>query len=239
MSFTRRSLLRGLSFAPIASAALSVRCGGVEPLSGDPMINPMIDREDPQTRRVVGEYAGDPATYGDVEPVTRNPEDCVPTGADILGPMHREGAPARMVLAGENEPGERLTIEGTVYASDCRRPVRGAWLDVWQADATGTYDRFSAEFHLRGQLMTDNEGRFRIETIRPGSYDARPAHIHFIVTHPSHAPLTTQLYFRGDPLLSNDSCGGCNSDDPTLIIDLADAPGGKKLGRFDIVLRDA
>ena len=84
------------------------------------------------------------------------------------------------------------------------------------------------------------------ETIQPGRYlnggSFRPAHIHFMVSRPGLAPLTTQLYFAGDPYLQpNDSCGGCNSDDPTLIIELAEVVGtpGVKEGTFDIVLASA
>jgi len=54
---------------------------------------------------------------------------------------------------------------------------------------------------------------------------------------PGHAPLTTQLYFKGDPRLDHDVCGAaCNSDDPHRIVGLAKGPGGLS-GRFDVVMK--
>ncbi len=122
---------------------------------------------------------------------------CEPTESDFQGPMYTPGAPRRSVLAGSREPGERLRIRGTVFGPDCRTPVPRALLDVWQADAEGRYHDERESYRLRGQLLTDARGQYQIDTIRPGGYGGRPAHIHFTVSAPGHEPLTTQLYFRG------------------------------------------
>src|SRR5262245_8843851 len=42
------------------------------------------------------------------------------TSKTVLGPFYRFGAPFQTKLAGPNEPGERLFVNGTVYSSDCR-----------------------------------------------------------------------------------------------------------------------
>lgn len=169
---------------------------------------------------------------------------CEPTGSDVEGPFHLDNAPERTVLAEADEPGERIVIEGTVYGPDCRTPVADANLDVWHADDEGNYHDDRTEYRLRGQIQTDAQGRYRFETIMPGRYplggSTRPAHIHFIVTKPGFVPLTTQLYFAGDPFLSpNDPCGdGCNSGDPTLIIDMEpNQESSAQQGTFDIILR--
>lgn len=162
---------------------------------------------------------------------------CVPTEADFLGPMYEPGAPRRPVIAGPNEPGERLRIRGTVLASDCSTPLPKTLLDVWQADAKGEYHDAGEQYRLRGQILTDARGRYELDTVRPGGYGGRPAHIHLTVSAPGHAPLTTQIYFKGDPQLDHDSCGrGCNSDDPHRIIALGREAGGLA-GTFDVVLR--
>ncbi|RDV36758.1 hypothetical protein DV096_16860 [Bradymonadaceae bacterium TMQ3] len=171
-----------------------------------------------------------------------DPEQCLPTGSDIQGPFYEPGAPQRIQLASAEEPGERILIEGTVFEPDCQTPIEGALIDVWQADAEGNYHS-GANYRLRAQILTDASGNYRIETIRPGHYlnagAFRPAHIHFTITRPGFTPLTTQLYFAGDPYLApDDSCGVCASDDPTLIMELSDGPEGfEKQGRFDIVLQ--
>jgi protocatechuate 3,4-dioxygenase beta subunit len=162
---------------------------------------------------------------------------CSPTQADFLGPMYEPGAPRRSVIAGPDEPGERLRVAGTVFGPDCRTPLPKTLLDVWQADAKGEYHDAGEQYRLRGQILTDARGRYEIDTVRPGGYGGRPAHIHVTVSAPGHQSLTTQIYFQGDPVLDHDSCGrGCNSDDPHRIIALGRKAGGF-LGTFDVVLK--
>ena len=164
---------------------------------------------------------------------------CAPTESDYLGPMYAPGAPRRSVLAGPNEPGDRLRIRGTVFGPDCRTPLPKTLLDVWQADARGNYHDAGEQYRLRGQILTDARGRYELDTVRPGGYGGRPAHIHVTVSAPGHEALTTQIYFKGDPVLDHDSCGrGCNSDDPHRIIALG-RQAGALAGSFDIVLKEA
>lgn len=172
---------------------------------------------------------------------------CEPTGSDVEGPFHVEGAPNRTTLAGENEPGEPILVEGTVYGPDCRTPLSNALLDIWHANKKGDYYDGMQNYRLRGQMMTDSKGKYAFETIKPGNYPSggslRPAHIHFSVSAPGYEPLTTQMYFKGDPHLApKDPCGGCSSEDPTLIVDFQTRQmGGTNVlvGRFDIILTKA
>jgi catechol 1,2-dioxygenase len=163
----------------------------------------------------------------------RAEDACAPTEPDFKGPMYLAGAPRRTALAGPKEPGERLRIRGTVVGPDCRTPLPRTLLDVWQADAEGEYHWKDADFRLRGQILTNERGEYELETIKPAGYGGRPAHIHFTISAPGHAPLTTQLYFKGDPRLDHDVCGAaCNSDDPHRIIQLANGRG-----TFDVVMK--
>jgi protocatechuate 3,4-dioxygenase beta subunit len=97
--------------------------------------------------------------------------------------------------------GDRLTVAGTVLATDCR-PLRRALLDFWQADAAGHYD--NQGYRLRGHQFTDADGRFRLETVVPGLYPGRTRHIHVKVQAPDRPVLTTQLYFPGEPANASD-----------------------------------
>ena len=188
-------------------------------------------------------------------PATSIAQQCLPTSSDVLGPFYRAGAPARAKLTDSGEQGEALVVSGTVYGPDCRTPLPGALLDVWQADHAGLYDinqpaslTDRTPLRLRGRLLTDAQGRYEIETIVPGRYPippglpgleqyagrTRPAHVHFLVMHPLFGPLTTQLYFKGDPHLSQDPWAR-----PSLAIDLQSQGTGtaKRLqGVFNIVL---
>lgn len=170
---------------------------------------------------------------------------CSPTTPDIQGPFYLAGAPRRRRLASREEPGERLVIRGTVLGDDCRTPLAGAVLDVWQADAQGEYHGAEARYRLRGLVRSNRRGRYAFSTIKPGAYRLgagfRPAHIHFTITHPDFAPLTTQLYFAGDPYLPpNDACGAaCNSDeaDRVIVLRRSGRRGAVLRGTFDVVLR--
>lgn len=167
------------------------------------------------------------------------PNACVPTESDFKGPMYVPGAPRRSVIAGPKEPGERLRIRGTVFGPDCKTPLSRALLDVWQADAHGEYHWQDEAYRLRGQILTNDRGAFEIETIRPAPYGGRPAHVHFTISAPEHRPVTTQLYFKGDPRLDHDSCGpACDTDDPHRVVELAKL-AGESVARFDVILRRA
>ena len=177
-------------------------------------------------------------------PATAAPDAaCEPTRRDNKGPFYLSGAPRRAVIAAPGEPGERLRIEGRVFAADCKTPLAGALVDVWQADASGEYHGKGEEFRLRGQILSNTRGEYAFETVMPGRYhlggDLRPAHIHFTVSSPEYEPITTQLYFAADPKLGeNDPCGrACDSNDPRRIIRPAKEGSGPPSGRFDVILK--
>lgn len=186
-------------------------------------------------------------------PVFAASQVCRLTEPDIVGPFYRFGAPFRSQLAGPDEPGDRLILTGTVFSSDCRTPLPGALIEVWQTNKAGLYDTSrpgnfteATTFHLRGMLYTNEKGRYQIETIVPGRYPipqnlpglekyaglTRPAHIHFRVSESLHIPLTSQLYFKGDPFIAKDPWAGHKR---SLAIDLKQA-GKLRRGVFDIVL---
>ncbi len=198
--------------------------------------------------------APQPAAYGSTILATSTP-GCVETHDNIEGPYYRAGAPERADLAPHGTPGTPLVIEGRVTGPDCskgqgdlREPVpresRGlaaVELDVWHATHDGHYDNDgtmrlrASEFLLRGRIKTDADGRYQVKTIVPGRYlngrQYRPAHVHVKVRAPGFAPLTTQLYFPGDPY---------NDVDPfihkSLVMGMEKSGAGMR-GHFDFVLR--
>jgi catechol 1,2-dioxygenase len=132
-----------------------------------------------------------------------------------------------------------LVLSGVVRAADCVTPLAGALVDIWQANADGAYD--GVGYTLRGRLRTDDQGRYELLTLVPGRYlngdTYRPAHIHYQVSHARAVPLTTQLYFEGDPF---------NAIDPfitdSLIMPLvAEREAGAAVyrTRFDVALAEA
>lgn len=247
---TRRSMLGWLTVTPVALAGCGASSGATD--AGD-AARASSDASPPSedASRPDGGPAPDVGSTPDATPedaavvdAGREPDaaaSCEPTRPDAEGPFFEPGAPSRTELA-PDEPGEPLEIRGTVVDADCT-PLPGALLDVWQADAEGNYHDAGAEWRLRAQMTTDDQGRYHFTTIKPGRYplagSTRPAHIHFMVSHPGLQPVTTQLYFEGDPFLApNDPCNaGCDSGDPARIIELVE-DGDRLVGTFDIVLGD-
>ena len=153
--------------------------------------------------------------------------------------------------------GERIIVSGRVTDED-GRPVANSLVEIWQANAAGRYahrwDQHNApldpNFTGTGHTLTDDEGRYRFVTIRPGAYpwknganSWRPAHIHFSMFGPAFATrLVTQMYFPGDPLLAFDPIFNCTADEAArqrLIssFDWETTEPLQALGyRFDIVL---
>jgi protocatechuate 3,4-dioxygenase, beta subunit len=115
--------------------------------------------------------------------------------------------------------GERILVTGRVLESE-GRPVRGALVEIWQANAAGRYvhavDQHPApldpNFTGAGRCLTDDDGRYEFVTVKPGAYPWknhpnawRPAHIHFSLFGRAFTDrLVTQMYFPGDPLFEYD-----------------------------------
>jgi protocatechuate 3,4-dioxygenase beta subunit len=114
-------------------------------------------------------------------------------------------APSHVVVAGVDEPGERLVVSGR--ALDGGRPVAGVSVYVFQTDVEGRYSKEltgnEAELdpRLHGAMRTDANGAYQYETIRPGHYDGNPSHVHYLVRAPGYYPLLLDLWFDDDPEL--------------------------------------
>lgn len=93
-------------------------------------------------------------------------------------------------IAPEDEPGEPARIHGTVY-DPSGKPAPGVIVYAYHTDSRGIYPRDerlkgqAAYRHgrLRGWVISNAEGRYQFDTIRPASYpDGKtPAHVHMHV----------------------------------------------------------
>ena len=146
------------------------------------------------------------------------------TLSELAGPVfgHGDIGPddSDLTRQSSGEPlGERIIVTGRVLDED-DRPVRGALVEIWQANAAGRYrhkgDTHGApldpNFSGCGRMLTDADGRYRFVSVRPGAYPWlnhenawRPAHIHFSLFGAGLlSRVVTQMYFPGDPLLPFD-----------------------------------
>ncbi len=147
--------------------------------------------------------------------------------------------------------GSPIVVTGRVLDAD-GRPVKGAKVDIWQANHFGRYrhagDRSEApldpDFQGYGRVITGDDGAYRFLTIEPGAYAAsrrwrRPPHIHFKLRGADFEELTTQMYFAGHPLNDGDRILQALSvtEQQQVVVPFAPGPDGIRAGRFDIRLR--
>ena len=143
---------------------------------------------------------------------------------ELTGPVFGESAvgalDADLTRQHAGEPhGQRIVVTGRVLGAD-GKPLRGQLVEIWQANAAGRYlhavDTHDApldpNFSGGGRCLTDDEGRYRFVTVKPGAYPWgnhpnawRPNHIHFSLFGRTFTErLVTQMYFPGDPLFPYD-----------------------------------
>ena len=149
-------------------------------------------------------------------PLVLLPETLSETTGPVFGHSLIRANDNDLTAQHDREPlGERIVVHGRVLDEDSR-PVRGALVEVWQANAAGRYRHhvdchdapLDHNFSGAGRMLTDDEGRYSFKTIKPGSYPWRnhynawrPAHIHFSLFGAGIlSRLVTQMYFPGDPL---------------------------------------
>ena len=115
----------------------------------------------------------------------------------------RVGATARIAPA--NEPGSPLVINGRVFQADGRTPAAGVTVFAYHTDANGVYDvpaNGPHSWRLKGWAVTDAEGRFTFETIRPASYPNAtvPQHVHLSIEGPGvPRRFSGEIEFDDDP----------------------------------------
>ncbi len=168
--------------------------------------------------------------------------DCETTN-DILGPFYRENAPKRQDLTYRDLEGSRVFIKGRVLGPDCETELAAAKVEIWHCDTEGNYDNDSEKYLHRAQWETNGKGEYSFKTILPGKYLNgrlyRPAHIHYRVTAPGYKELISQLYFEGDPHITEDPwASDSKAVNRILPIVLEDTKGNLAVN-FDIYLAKA
>ena len=118
----------------------------------------------------------------------------------------REQDPAgsNISLVDDAEPGDRLVVDGRVLAKDRVTPVKNAKVYVFHTDAAGYYSEHkgmdNTNPRICGILRTDENGRYRFTTVKPGRYaTGGPApHVHYEVTPPGARTRAFMLTFEDE-----------------------------------------
>ena len=143
----------------------------------------------------------------------------VATTSQTIGPFFSIGLAwlARHDLAPRGVAGDRVTVAGRVVDGD-GRPVPDAFLELWQADAHGKYAHpedsqdkvLDPAFQGYGRVATDEDGRFRFTTIKPGAVPgpagkAQAPHLEVSVfARGLMKRLVTRMYFPDEPANASD-----------------------------------
>ncbi|MEO9533350.1 MAG: hypothetical protein ABJG68_10455 [Crocinitomicaceae bacterium] len=166
--------------------------------------------------------------------------DCETTN-DILGPFYRPKAPIRKDMLFEGLKGNRISIVGKVYTDDCKTVLEDALVEVWHCDTEGNYDNKSSKMLHRARWVTDKKGNYAFDTIIPGKYLNgklyRPSHIHFRVSCAGHQELISQIYFAGDPHITEDPWASQKKAEHRILsLNPVNIKGGLEVN-FDIFLK--
>ena len=140
-----------------------------------------------------------------------------------------------------NVAGRVLDKDGTA--------IKGAFVELWQADDHGTYIHSrgaehgvrDAHFQGYGKFETDAAGAWKFRTVKPGLYTGRTRHYHFGVTLPGQSRrFTTQLFFAGEPGNARDMVLGEICDEAqraSVIREFTTVPDTRELAAtWDIVM---
>jgi protocatechuate 3,4-dioxygenase alpha subunit len=136
------------------------------------------------------------------------------TTSQTVGPFFSIGMTRmkRDDLVSAGTSGERVTIAGQVFDGD-GKPVSDAILEIWQANSYGKYAHpadqqdkpVEASFSGFGRIPTDDEGKFRFTTIKPGQVpdlDGKLQAPHIVVSVFARGllrRLVTRIYFPDEP----------------------------------------
>lgn len=115
-------------------------------------------------------------------------------------------------IAPEDEPGEPMRIEGTVYDQE-GNPAPVVIVYAYHTDAIGIYPRDPAmrgtaayrHGKLRAWVKTNEQGHYRFNTIRPSSYpnSTMAAHVHMHIIEVGRCTYyIDSIHFKEDPYLS-------------------------------------
>jgi protocatechuate 3,4-dioxygenase beta subunit len=189
-------------------------------------------------------------------------QQCTETPHQDEGPFYLNGYDRTKPVTHQNDltvvpggtgapEGQILRITGKVVDAECR-PVKGAMVEIWQANARGRYVHVAdpnpapkdPNFLGFGEAITDERGVYTFKTIKPGAYPVpggwiRPPHVHFKVHGGFFHMMTTQMYFAGeehnqkDFLLNSIS----KADQKRLVIEPTRGSGAEDLYVFDIALK--
>ncbi|KZV96886.1 aromatic compound dioxygenase [Exidia glandulosa HHB12029] len=145
--------------------------------------------------------------------------------------------PSGSSICSSETVGEKMFFSGTVRNMQ-GRPIKGALIDIWQADGDGLYDvQYKKGADDRARITAKDDGTFTFRGVMPTAYGLpdvgpttellsslgrhpyRATHIHFQLAAPGYQDLITQLSPSNALFLADDSVFATKRD---LIADVSE-----------------
>jgi protocatechuate 3,4-dioxygenase beta subunit len=179
------------------------------------------------------------AAFGTINWNGKNFEADNETTTDILGPFYRPGAPMRTDIIPPGSAGDIMHLYGTIFQQDGKTPLANTLIEVWQCDQNEHYDNTSDEYIFRGAVKTGKDGKYAFKTMVPVPYRDgdgwRPAHIHLRISSADYQDLITQIYFKGDPHIAEDTAAA-SPQSVNRILEIKKNSSNENAVKFDIVM---
>ena len=187
---------------------------------------------------------GTSAQVAESEILKRIRQNTRPLGAEGMGAIDFPlNVRAKTVLSNETDKGEPIKIRSIVYKADGKTPAANTLIYLYHTDFEGYYGRSSNEHkhgRYRGWMLTNKDGSYAFNTIKPAPYPVNrlAAHIHMTVTtETAREDWIDSILFEGDKLISaqeRQSAGKRGGYNPILTLTKGD--GGLLYGTRDIRL---
>ncbi len=136
-------------------------------------------------------------------------KNALPTGGEWSGAID---APAdvspKFTLSKDSDKDEQMIISGTVFEADGKRGAPNVLIYLYHTDIEGYYGRKNGEHkhgRYRGWMLTDKQGKYEFQTIKPAPYPENrgAAHIHTTLTTKNmKEDWIDSTLFEGDRLIS-------------------------------------
>ena len=136
-------------------------------------------------------------------------------------------------LTSPEEPGELLTVYGKVVDQLKGTAVPGASIFFYQTDSSGIYNPNGGpdrEARIKGTVLTNESGCFKIKTILPGDYPGQKnsRHLHYILTAEGFKETKSILFFKGF------TTSNLSNSETLAVLDIWKDDAGGWIGSMDL-----
>ena len=123
-------------------------------------------------------------------PLPAKASNCTPTSQTTDGPFYTKATTQRKISS--NQSGYKIIYKLKIQNKNCK-PLPNLTISLWQANSQGQYSLIKNS--LRGNQLTNKQGLVTFESIFPGWYPTRAAHLHVKILSQDQTLLSTQLFF--------------------------------------------